>query len=323
MKIRFQLIYLSSMLLISFSIIGASWLLPVRTGYAASRTWQTATQLRNPAHTTSIYEKSVSPELFQRQGCVAAQGPAGLVILDFGEPFVVQGRYGTDIFTNTFVSDDSIARAISNFISEAWICRTSMTNLKIAVGTSNYTLGLKSDLTAWFDAGYAWGRMVDNLQKFIESNGYAHQLTVYGADDMETDEAHHWGTYAETANFVDGYNAATRQLLVDFGDDPGGASPTPWTAEQLWYVASGAPDDVALPEIYYWAAARDWEALNRWSCINRGQALKIIGTIAEYPSYRSNVPAQAFTQMYSAMGTDSCTTKARSQLVYSTNIQGL
>jgi len=302
--------------------IASSLLIPL-TAFAANRgiaEHRIPSTIKPPKHTVSLYEKTISASTLQQQGCNAATGPMGVVVLDFGEPAYQNGTYGVGLFPNgTFASDDDIIHAAANFVLGAWNCRTKNTSIIVAIGTSNYNGQLGSDTSKWSNAGMDWGLLVISVQSYIVNNGYNSQFTAWGADDIEV--ASGWATYNETVNFVNGYNAHSPQTFVDYGDDPGGVNPSPWTAQELWYVASGATDDVALPEIYYNAdATQDWEPLDQWACANEGGAMKIIGTMAEYPYGTSNKPGMAFKDMYNAMGANSCTANARGQLVYSTNI---
>lgn len=307
--------------LIVLGIISVSGLVMPGTTFAASKHPNPDT-ITPPKHTISIYEQTVSASTLQQQGCKAAVGPKGLVVLDFGEPAYNNGTYGVGLFPNgTFASDDDVLHAAANFVFGAWSCRTKNTSITMAIGTSNYNGQLGSNTSQWSSAGMDWGLMVNSVQSYIVNNGYNSQFTAWGADDIEVAPSNGWATYNETVSFVNSYNNNSPQTFVDYGDDPGGVNPSPWTAQELWYVASGATDDVALPEIYYNAdATSDWEPLDQWACANEGGAMKIIGTMSEYPYGNSNRPGIAFKDMYNAMGASSCTANARSQLLYSTNI---
>src|SRR5579864_7573393 len=91
-----------------------------------------------PAYTTSLYESTTYYGTLQNQGCNAARGPSGVVVLDFGEPDYSGGTYGTYDFGGHFDSDNAIYHAVANFAYGAWNCRVSTTNLAVAIGTSNY-----------------------------------------------------------------------------------------------------------------------------------------------------------------------------------------
>jgi len=280
-------------------------LLPKRAG--------SAPLISAPSSTTSYYESTTSVGTLQNQGCSAARGAGGVIVLDFGEPALVSGTYGTYLFgSGGFASDTTLFHAAANFIYGAWNCRTSATNLALALGTSNYygNLGGASNAT-WYTAGQQWGDLVNNAQNYSVSNGYDAQIGAYGADDIETE----WASYGQSSNFVNGYNNTSARIFLDYGDD----TPGYWTNAQVWYVAFGAPDNYPLPEIYYNAdATQDWEPLSAWACSNEGGPIDFKGTMSEYPT--GNTPAQAWTDMYNAEGTNSCTAAARSFLIFSTNI---
>ena len=125
-----------------------------------------------------------------------------------------------------------------------------------------------------------------------------------------------WANFKLTSSLVNGYNSVTRHLYFDFGDD----SPGWWTNEQVWYVAYGAPDDLPLPEIFYKAdAVKDWEVLSVWACNHEGGPINFKGTISEFVSH-TNSAAQAFTDMYNAEASNSCTARALSGMIFSTEI---
>lgn len=269
-----------------------------------------------PSYTTSYYESSTSASTLQNQGCTAARGPSGVIVLDFGEPAYSGGVYGTDDFGGHFDSDNTLFHAVANFIYGAWNCHTSSTNIAVAVGTSNYGGWMGSYSTsAWYAAGQQWGDLVNNDQNYSSSNGYSNYIGVIGADDIEVE----WAGYSQSSNFVNGYNNTSSHAFFDYGDDSGGANPSPWTAYEVWYVAWGAADDYPLPEIYYQAdATSDWEQLAIWACNNGHGAMGFKGTMAEYPT--GNYPSTAFDEMYNAEASNSCTAGGLSYLIFSTNI---
>ena len=266
-----------------------------------------------PNHTTSYYESTTSSSTLKSQGCSAARGPKGIVVLDFGEPFLSGSTYGTYLFGGGgFASDGAITTAAENFAIGAWGCRTSSSSFTLAIGTSNYNgdLGGASNST-WNTAGRHWGGLVDNVNSYINSRNYSLIMAVSGAGDIEVE----WASYGQSSNFVSGYNSTSSLFLFDYGDD----TPGYWTNAQVYYVAYGAADDLPLPEIYYNAdATQDWEPLSYWACSNEGGPIAFIGTMAESPT--GNTPAQAWTDMYNAEGAHSCTAAVRSDLAYSTNI---
>ncbi len=264
-----------------------------------------------PAYTTSYYESTTSPSTLQSQGCKAAQGPAGVVVLDWGEPDASGGTYGAYDFGSAFVSDDQIFHAVANFVYGAWNCRTSSTNLAVAIGTSNDNTALAASTSTWYAAGQAWGHLILNEQNYITSNGYNTIIGAYAADDIETE----WASFSLSSNFVNGYNSVTTRVFLNYGDD----TPGYWTNYEVWYVSWGATADAPLPEIYYQANANEWQALNVWACNNEGGPMGFKGTMSQYP-YGGNSPSTAFTEMYNAIAGNSCTARNLSYMIFSTDI---
>lgn len=265
----------------------------------------------------------------------------GLIVLDWGQVDNSLGTPGTFDFGGQIVTDDQIAQAVENFIQGVWKCRTASTNFAIAIGLSNwgpcycYPSGAtpEEQNAGWYKSGQAWGQMVNRVEKYIQDNGMSGQLVADAADDLEEDQNvypkdpdpnAHWGTAAHSVAFIDGYNQATNQLLFDFGDDEWILDyPTPghgdWVHQNLWYVAYGAKDDLPLPEIYWSGTDTAWEDLSKWACKNKGEPIRIIGVITEYPDGGWG-PAYAWSRMYNAIVSDSCTAKMASSLLLATNI---
>lgn len=253
-----------------------------------------------PGATTSYYESTTSAGVLQNQGCNAARGPAGVVVLDFGEPqYLGGGVYGTYDFGNTTISDSDILHAAANFALGAWNCRGSHF-ITIAIGTSNY------GGTVTTNAGSAWGQMVASVESYITNNNYTSVVGADGAIDAETE----WNSFSTTSNFVNGYNSVNNhRWLWDYGDD----TPGYWSDYDVWYVAYGAGDERPLPEIYYNAdATQDWAPVAEWAC-STGRHMYFEGVMAEAVS-GTNSPSAAFDAMYNALGANSCTQADRSSM---------
>lgn len=261
-----------------------------------------------PAYTISLYENTTNATTMYNQGCNAAHGPAGLIVLDWGQPVDLGGgTYGTYDFGGADVSDTSILHAVANFAQGVWNCRVSGTNLAVAIGESNYG----SSVSNWYADGQAWGNMVNSVQSFIANNNYT-VVGAYGAGDLETE----WNSFSVTSSMVNGYNNTSSRLYFDFGDD----TPGYWTDYQVWYVAWGASASVPLPEIYYTAdATYDWEPLDVWACNNEGGSMGFKGTMSENAS-GTDSPSQSFNDMYNALGSNSCTAGGRSSMIFETQI---
>ena len=267
-----------------------------------------------PNNTVSLYEASTDAVTMYNQGCNAAHGAPGLIILDWGQPvYFGNNTYGTYDFGGHDDTDSAILHAVANFAQGVWYCRIYSTNIAIAVGQSNYYSDYAIPLTsaAWYADGQQWGIMINNLQSFMSNNHY-NVVGANGAGDLEVE----WANFTLTSSLVNGYNSVTSHVYFDFGDD----SPGWWSNYQVWYIAYGAKDNLPLPEIFYNAdAIYDWEPLNVWACIYEGGPMYIKGTIAEAVS-GTNSPAQAFTAMYNSEASNGCTARALPGMIFSTEI---
>jgi len=262
--------------------------------------------------TTSLYEATTDAHTMYMQGCRAAHGAEGIVILDWGQPvYLGNGQYGTYDFGGHDDADTDILHASANFVLGVWACRTPITNIALALGESNYYSGNALPLTsaAWYADGQQWGQLVNNLNSFVVSNHY-NVLGIYGAGDLETG----WQTFALTSSLVNGYNNTSSLTYFDFGDD----APGYWTNYQTWYIAYGAHNSLPLPEIYYNAdAIYDWQALNIWACTYMGGPMYIRGVMS---TTIGNTPAQAWTAMYQASASNACTARTLPWMTFSTYI---
>ncbi|GAC1346001.1 MAG: hypothetical protein NVSMB27_08920 [Ktedonobacteraceae bacterium] len=267
-----------------------------------------------PANTNSLYESTTNATTMYNQGCSAAHGAPGLIILDWGQPvYFGNNIYGTYDFGGHDDTDTAILHAVANFAQGVWYCRTRSTNIAIAIGQSNYYSGNAIPLTsaAWYADGQQWGMMVNNLQSFITNNHYT-VVGANGAGDLEVE----WVNFTLTSSLVNGYNSVTRHVYFDFGDD----SPGWWSNYQVWYIAYGATDNLPLPEIFYNAdATYDWEPLDVWACTYEGGPMYFKGTISE-DVRGTNSPYQAFVDMYNAEASNSCTARDLPGMIFSTEI---
>jgi hypothetical protein len=325
MHIRRQLISLLMLLIIPCMVIGFN-ALSARISFASSP-WhgpakdgaqilphRLKTSMSIPANTISLYESTTNPVTMYNQGCRAARGAPGLVILDWGQPvYFGHNTYGTYDFGGHDDTDTAILHAVANFAQGVWYCRIGSTNIAIGIGQSNYYSGYAIPLTtwAWYADGQQWGNMVNSVQSFITNNHYT-VVGANGAGDLEVE----WQNFTLTSSLVNGFNSVTSHIYIDFGD----ASPGWWSNYQLWYVAYGAKDNLPLPEIYYNAdATYDWEPLDIWACYNEGGPIYFKGAMSE-AVYGTNSPAQAFSALYNAEASNWCTARDLSGMIFSTEI---
>lgn len=279
--------------------------------------------LAAPPATTSRYMSTVDGPTLYNEGC--SQGRAadnGFVILDFGEPWLQNGVYGTILFdaAGTFASTDQIEAAVEQFLSGYWACSPGTTFLRLAIGTSNFHGATSSA------HGQAWGGLVSAVSAWISTPpSFASQEAARGADDLEMG----WNSAVASRAWADGFSAATTLPYYDYGDCEGcptgsGVSGVPgavvnngWTQEDVWYVAYGAPSAYPVPEIYLTDGvnAAQWQQLSLYGYINHAGALFFVGALTEFQAClagggcpgANNTPDRGWSQLSSALNSDART----------------
>lgn len=166
-----------------------------------------------PPATTSRYLSTTDTTLLYTKGCnEGTAGQNGVIVLDFGQPWVENSTYGVQLFnsqgfrTLTQVKDAAIA-----FLGGYWDCSPSGAHLTLAIGTNNYGL-----YTNW-GHGQAWAQMVNEVDAWIKAEpNYESKETVVGANDIET-----WNTASSTRAWVNGYDSVNQQLYYNYGSCDG------------------------------------------------------------------------------------------------------
>jgi uncharacterized repeat protein (TIGR03803 family) len=295
-----------------------------------------------PPATTSLYvqwTKNGPLSALANYGyAMAHAGLSGLVVLDFGQPTVQGGAYGTwskieglSPSKYPFVSIPQITNAVEAYLDGYYQGRTnSKQQLELAVGTNNFCLTIIDCKASWWKAhGTAWATMINTLAGYIFGNGRSAQESVAGANDIEIA----WGAVntkagvTATYNWLDGYNATTKLPMYDFGSldtCQKGGCPN-WSPLNLWAVSSSG-DSYALPEIYCPGQATDWDQLAAWSIKNGHGQLRIAGTMTSPLTPPGTPPclskpytaAQGFDLLWDLLARDALGTE--NSLVESTNI---
>lgn len=270
----------------------------------------------NGTTTISRYMGTVDPTVTKTEGCDMAQGvsnqsKSGVVVLDFGEPYLKDGSQGTSDYGvgNPFVSIAQITAAVEGYLDGYAQCNQPASNsLTLAVGTSNYG----SNVTAAH--AQAWAAMVQALAAYVTTKTYPNE-TIAAADDMETG----WQGPTATRAWLDAYVAAAGSIpIYDYGD-AGGCSQTSyaaastctanangvWTQADVAYAAGGAgPHVLAMPEIYNTsgATAKQWGWIGS-GAVDAGKPLTFavvmtqVGSCGSGCSGLNNTPAQALSLM--------------------------
>jgi hypothetical protein len=230
--------------------------------------------------TISLYEHTIRRSTLLEQGCDAAKrGVGGIVILDFGQPAYNGHTYGTNLFSGAFAGNTTITEAMLSYAVGYRNClaKGSTLSISLARGTSNYHPAVPNP----YQAGRRWAREVQTLQAEIEQRGIATHVTSAAADDVEPS----WDrTFHRTRDFFRGYrDAANGYVLYNFGSLDGGVGSV-WTAQQIFFVASGMKYVAAIPEIYNGAMADEWAELNHIAKQRYHRTVKFAGVMTQHTS---------------------------------------
>jgi hypothetical protein len=238
-----------------------------------------------PGSSPSIYMDTVSTTTVFDLGCsfgtARANGSApqdSLVVLDFGQVQLRSGVYGTYDFSNHYRTVTQIRTAVVAYAHGFYQCTGAnfTAHVQIGIGTSNFAnFCVSCGMTAAEVTGHgkAWADMVDATASDIVAAGYASQVSVAGAADIEVS----WGTSSIGRRWVDAYDSVNSWPIYDYGDAAGcrqsGTTATAaqcgsssWFQDDLYWIAWGSPSAVALPEIYTASGsmAQQWQQISLW-----------------------------------------------------------
>jgi hypothetical protein len=265
-----------------------------------------------PAATTSRYISTIDPERHYNMGCeTGRRGESGMLVLEFGQPIVVGLGYGASIYSS-FVpaSTAQVAEAAKGYLRGYAEC-SSTQRLQVGLGINNY----KGETNA--NHGAAWARMVTSVNDWLRAQPFANRISVAGATDAEPS----WNTAGNTRTWVDGFVGNTTQPLINFGSCDG--CPTAlrpnqqpnngWTVDDVWYISAGAPNTLALPEIYLTGGihADQWYRVSLRGYTAHGKRIDFAGTLTQFAACQErgcagtdNTPAQGWSQLRSAVNAD-------------------
>lgn len=275
-----------------------------------------------PLHQTSYYMKTVDINHSWSLGCalgLADEATPGvqntIIVLAYGTPRNLGGGvYGTSLFGFGPVSTSQISAAVQMMAVGYWYCadQDRQSVLNIAIGTNNYGSAVT------YEHGQAWAGMVNDTQQWVVNNGYAGQVLVTGASDMELG----WNTPSTTRAWVNGYDSVNLWRLYNFGDAAGcppygdcgtGAYPE-WTVEDVWYISWGASPSWPLPLIYTTSGslAEQWYRMSLYGYTQHGQRMDIAGVVTQWQACQqrggcsgtNNTPEQGYMQLYNKLNAD-------------------
>jgi hypothetical protein len=250
-------------------------------------------QQSEPAEDWSFYVNTTNSNTLWQLGC--NQGKAdwnnkanSQVVLDFGG----QDEDGTDFYDNAIpitFSNGQVRGLTDDFAIGYWDCSPigATTQLRLAMGTCNCVWVTQS-------LGTTFGQMVQGSESDVLNDGFGSQITVWGANDIET-----WGGAAasDAEAWEVGYQSATGQGYLDYGSlngcpPYGSCTGNGWT-QAVYYALSWADAPAwPLPEIYYSTQADEWTNLD--GACGSGH-MEFTGPLDEYDlQSNSNTPSQAW-----------------------------
>ena len=326
-----------------------------------------------PRSSTSYYIQDSSSAAMLLLGCQLGQRDLALagkqdslVILNFRQMWIedVDGVkvYGVTYSLDgewTFIPLSAVESAVKEFIKGYYNCSGTDYESQLTVGVGINNFGRMNTGTTdptvlgntMYSFGQRFGTMSNSLNTWAVNEGYAGQVYVGGAIDIEwavNDLTKNiwWNIPSVTRRWVDGYAAntlATKGIYFNFGACVG--CPTipnpnwtyyylnPWTQADIWYVSWGAAPAYPLPEIYLNSGvnALQWQAVSEYGALYQGQRMDFVGPMTQYqaclqrrvtdPScvYMDNTPEEGWLQLYDALRGDTLT--AESKLSWVTDIR--
>ncbi len=332
-KLMFRGISINFMLVLILLTTFVITIFPLNTAYAAPAP---------PRYTYSFYMEAADPDVLFQMGCnqgtvdrATGVNQDELVILDFGQPALDVGTYGTYIFspTNDFTSVSEIEQGVEAFASGFYGCTLeNHSHVTIIVGTNN----LKGNFgQVNFAHGDEWLQLSTRVWSWLSNTGYLAQVDVDAGSDMELGYA----TPAATRSWVTGFtsSAVGTTRLFNYGDAAGCPTTTignctttlfsggtvTWTPDDIWFISWGANSAWPFPEIYAAnsSQAKQWHYLSLNSARNhpsRGRmnfiavltqngACSRPGANCSGPPRLDNSPGTGWSQLYDEVNNDPAT----------------
>ncbi len=299
-----------------------------------------------PLSATSYYIQTDEAARMYQMGCnkgtLDKDTPGkqdSLLVLVFGQGWIENGVNGSlTVATHVFLSMSQIEAATKNYMQGYWDCSATdnESTIFVAVGTNNFgnmNSGYSDDANlknVYTNQGRLWAEMVGRIGTWLMDRGYASQIWVAGANDIEWSTGLNWKSPTVTRGWVDGFDSADQGTYgyFNFGACVGcpitvspswvyGNTAQPWTQEHIWYVSWGVAPAWPLPEIYRKDGylALQWRAISQYAKTYKGLRMDFAGPMTEYqacqqcggctysnPAYNlDNTPTEGWTQLYQAL----------------------
>lgn len=274
-----------------------------------------------PLRSISRYVKTTDTSRWYDLGCALGNAVANgtrprnaVVFLAFGDPSYNGTYYGSWIYSNSFRSTPQIRAVAQQYGRGYYVCSPYNTYLTIAIGTTNHG----GHVT--YNHGAAWANMVDATNAYFRNNCcISDQVTAVGAIDAELN----WNSVATTKSWANGYDSTNSYAYYNFGDAAGcppyGSCNNGWSQDDVWWMSWGASPAWPVPQIYNetGANAQQWFRISlRGYTHHGGASMYFLGSMAQHQACIdigsscpgvNNTAAQAWTQLYNAINSDSRT----------------
>lgn len=284
-----------------------------------------------------------------------------LVILDFGQPWGKNNQYGTLLLLESRKDSDGdwlltstaqIETAVRNYITGFIVNNDGESKLDIGIGTTNFNLSYYQTricLSGFFCGteepykhGKAWALMVKNVYNWVVEQGYANQVSIAGAIDIELS----WNSPTVSHAWANGFNDYDQGVYIyyNFGTCEGCDSginlsipPDPdkdltgdWTPRLAHYSAWGISPAWPIPEIYSnnGVLANQWANLSKVGVDIGYSKMYFLSAMTQMQAcdgsddwscpQLDNTPVEAWYQLYNAINARPET--AQSTIPYMTDI---
>jgi hypothetical protein len=258
-----------------------------------------------------------------------------IAFLDFGQPWEVNGVYGTWSFNGTygrFLSTALILQGLEQYALGYYYGTGADTasTTKVIAGTNNY--GSKST----YAHGQAWAQMVKDFGTWLSQNSAGSQASARAGDDIEPD----WSSATGARSWMSGYVSlwASPYYVYNYGAASGcrssgttstaGACNNGWTQEDVEYLAWGATPAWPFPEIYATSGvnAQQWQQISLYAYLAHGGRMTVLGPLSQSQACAqrggctgiNNTPDQAWSQMWTYLNND---TRTAQDMTYSNDIK--
>lgn len=306
-------------------------------------------------YTTSWYMTPQNIYNTYQMGCQAGQQTVqlagiqdSLVILDFGQPWGDSNYLGTIILKETredgwkITSISEITLAVQEFVNGYMACSDHVSTIDVAIGTTNFAFllswavpGCPAGTIRWmcyennaYIHGRAWAEMTRNVYSWVVQRGYANQVTVSGATDIELA----WNYPLNTIAWVDGFNDNDNNSVIyyDYGTCDGcptrfqpNTNPSlvnGWTMTVAHYTAWRVAPAWPIPEIYTTTGtynniyypnginAAQWSYLSKWGVDHGYEKMIFLSAMTQLQACGGvnnpecedvdNTPQQAWYQLF-------------------------